>query len=344
MLAEWFTIASGDQGIAQTLATMRALALAAAQDPTIVQAARRVVRDVDGHDRWDTTAALFDWFTARYVYTLDPTGYELVVAPAVMLRQGARLGYLQGDCDDAVTLLSALLESVGIPTRFRVVSTSTPLPGDAGYSHVLLEAETEPGEWWPLDVTLDGARPGDRPPPQASEALYDASGFHVEEPAMIRRLGQWDFDASEFSLSNGGGGIALDPYGGGYDLGVSPVLNDPMYPDLGSGFVSVPGQLTMPSAGVTRTTDWGKIFGDVTGAVVKIGAGALPVLERYGALTPTPGSIPLQYPGETPTQYAARLAAGGFGSFFQTTPTSTLLLFGGGALLLLFLLRGRGRR
>lgn len=355
MIAQWSHIPAGDAGIATTLARMRALVNGALADPGLVQLARWVVRGIDGHDREATTGALFDWFMAHYTYTLDPLSYELVVAPRAMLNALARSGEIQGDCDDAATLLASMLEAVGVATRFRVVQTATPTPGDSGFGHVLIEAETAPGDWTPLDVTLTDARMGDRPPLTRAEAIYDASGWRTEGP-MIRTLRQWDF-GSDISLESGagfslvdtqfdGGGVALDP--GTFDLGVSPQafgdFSAQAWGTGGSGLIDsavVSGQI--PSAGVSGETDWSKVFADVTGAVVKIGASALPLLERYGVLQTPPGSVPLRYPGETDQQYAARVSAGGLQYTLSQTAPSWLLL-GGGALLLVLLLRRRGRR
>jgi hypothetical protein len=341
MIAQWSTLPEGDAGISATLARMRGLALDATRDPRIVQLARTIVAHVDGHDRWATTEAIFTWFADRYVYTLDPTDYELVVSPAVMLAQLAQSGYLQGDCDDASTLLAALLESVGVPTRFRVVGTPQ-APGDSGFIHVLLEANTAPDLWLPLDVTLDNTTPGDRPPTMPAEAIYDASGLHVEGDAMIRTLGQFDFElpAIDSGVIAPSGGSSFPMPSSAFDLGPTPVIASPDI-SLGSQVTGGPVTGTMPTGGVTGTPDWTSIFADVSGAVVKVGSAALPLLERYGALTPVAGSVPLQYPGETAQQYAARVAAGGFQHTLATTPTSTWLLLGGGVVLLVLMLRKR---
>ena len=59
------------------------------------------------------------------------------------------LDYKQGDCDDQVTLLASLLESIGVQTRYKAVGFT---PGH--FQHVFLEARDDnSGKWIGLDPT-----------------------------------------------------------------------------------------------------------------------------------------------------------------------------------------------
>ena len=84
-------------------------------------------------------------------YLMDPTDVELVQDPECTLRLRV------GDCDDKSTLLCAMLESIGHPTRFLAIGFE---PGI--YEHVLLE--TKIGEQWITCETTEPVEIGWRPP------------------------------------------------------------------------------------------------------------------------------------------------------------------------------------
>ena len=85
-------------------------------------------------------------------YVRDIRDVETVQIPIKTLE------YRAGDCDDMVTLLAALLESIGYETRFVAMGTR---PGH--FQHVFLEAQLPSGEWMALDPT-EPVRAGWRPP------------------------------------------------------------------------------------------------------------------------------------------------------------------------------------
>jgi hypothetical protein len=82
----------------------------------------------------------------------DPVGAEAVQLPTVTLE------IKSGDCDDKVTLLSALLESCGHPTRFCAVKVD----GSDRYSHVFLQ--TKLGKSWLSLETTEPWPPGQQSP------------------------------------------------------------------------------------------------------------------------------------------------------------------------------------
>ena len=102
---------------------------------------------------------IFIWVRDHVRYTRDVRGVETVQTPE------KTLDYKQGDCDDQVTLLAALLESIGIRTRFKAVGFR---PGH--FQHVYLQAfddEKPPGQWIGLDPT-EQVQIGWEPPNPAS--------------------------------------------------------------------------------------------------------------------------------------------------------------------------------
>ncbi len=96
--------------------------------------------------------ALFNFVRNKVRYTRDVRGVETVQTPVKTLE------YRAGDCDDMVTLLAALLESIGFETRFVAMGI---VPGH--FQHVFLEAQLPSGEWMSLDPT-EPVRAGWRPP------------------------------------------------------------------------------------------------------------------------------------------------------------------------------------
>ncbi len=120
---------------------MANLASQAKTTPLIRERALTIVGAVPGKDFRGEIDRLFVWVRDNVRYTRDVRGVETVQTPAKTLE------YMQGDCDDQVTLLAALLESVGIEARFKAVGFS---PGT--FQHVYLEARDN-GNWIALDPT-----------------------------------------------------------------------------------------------------------------------------------------------------------------------------------------------
>ncbi len=56
--------------------------------------------------------------------------------------------YRKGDCDDQAVLIASLLESIGHPTRFIAIKTSTFGP----YVHVYVETRIG-NKWFPVETT-----------------------------------------------------------------------------------------------------------------------------------------------------------------------------------------------
>lgn len=136
-----YRISPGIEGVRETLALMRSIVRKAKADPRVIEQARALTRTVPFKDWKAEAAALHRYVRDQIRYVMDPNGVETLSTPARLMELGS------GDCDDKVTLLAALLESVGHPTRFIAIGLA---PGEL--SHVYLE--TKIGDAWiPLETT-----------------------------------------------------------------------------------------------------------------------------------------------------------------------------------------------
>lgn len=109
------TLAQAPSGRAQsfhTLKLMRDCVRAARTDPRIIQAAVGVVYLTPERDAHAEASALFKYVRDYIRYIADVFEVETLCDPVMTLQR------MVGDCDDKTTLLCALFESVGFPTRF----------------------------------------------------------------------------------------------------------------------------------------------------------------------------------------------------------------------------------
>lgn len=96
--------------------------------------------------------AIYRYLKAEIAYVLDPYKVENIQTPK------ATLQLKQGDCDDMSLLSAALLQSIGIGTRFILAAPV----GQTAYSHIYLEFQDNAGNWVPFDLTL-GTFAGNEP-------------------------------------------------------------------------------------------------------------------------------------------------------------------------------------
>lgn len=89
--------------------------------------------------------AVFAEVRSRIRYTWDPVDYDAFQTP------GKTLELATGDCDDMVSLLGAMLRSIGYKVRSRVVWTK----GFSTWNHIYLLVQLPTGEWMALDATVD---------------------------------------------------------------------------------------------------------------------------------------------------------------------------------------------
>lgn len=123
---------------------MRELARSDLANFDIISLARWMVAAAPQHDTTEEIRLLHSLVRDQIRYVKDPSFAELIQTPSKTLEIG------QGDCDDKSILLAALLESLGIKTRFVAVAFND--PHEPIFSHVLVEAKNG-GEWVPLETT-----------------------------------------------------------------------------------------------------------------------------------------------------------------------------------------------
>lgn len=133
----------GEAGTAATLRLMSRMVQLYKRSPQIRETALELLSDVQEKNWRAEVNALFLFVRDHIRYTKDIRGHETLQLPPVTVELGS------GDCDDKSTLLAALLESVGHPTRFIAVGYRAP----NSFSHVYVE--TKIGDrWLPLDATM----------------------------------------------------------------------------------------------------------------------------------------------------------------------------------------------
>jgi transglutaminase-like putative cysteine protease len=133
-------IPNGRAGVVATVNKMRELVNQGKVDPQIRQAAQSIIFLQPEKDYYAEAEALFNFVRDTIRYTRDVHMVETLQTPAITL--ATRMG----DCDDQSTLLAAMLESVGIPTRFVVAGYS-----GNDFEHVYLQAWCN--HWIGMDAT-----------------------------------------------------------------------------------------------------------------------------------------------------------------------------------------------
>jgi len=162
--------------IAERVAYVHEQMVLGTRDPAVYALAREVVTRKCG-DTWcipekdhkGEMVALFNEARSRCRYTLDPTDYDAFQTP------GRTLELASGDCDDEVSLLGAMLRTIGIPVRSRIYQ----LQGADTWGHINLMAQDPgTGEWISLDLA----------------AINKPAGYEVPKSFIVK---QRDFDVLE---------------------------------------------------------------------------------------------------------------------------------------------------
>lgn len=133
----------GEEGTATTLRLMRRFIHDYKKASQVRETALTLISGVRQKDWVGEVRAIFNWVRDHIRYTRDINGVETLQTPLATMELGA------GDCDDKTTLLAALLESIGHPTRLVAAGYQAP----RRYSHVYLETRLG-ARWVPLDATL----------------------------------------------------------------------------------------------------------------------------------------------------------------------------------------------
>lgn len=135
-------VPSGAAGTRATLRIMANLVRRYRVSQKVRDVALRVVGHLPNKRYLDELEALRQWVSRNVRYTRDVHGVETIHTPDAVLE------LMQGDCDDQATLLAALLESVGMRTRFVAVGVRS-----AQFIHVFAEAHLPGYGWVPAETT-----------------------------------------------------------------------------------------------------------------------------------------------------------------------------------------------
>lgn len=101
-------------------------------------------KELQGRNPDETIKKVYRWIKTNVPYKSDPDDRERLTAPIHFVQRNQ----IGGDCDDMVMLLNALLESLGIKTRIKVVAWRKP-----EFTHVVSEAYNG-NRWIELDPTM----------------------------------------------------------------------------------------------------------------------------------------------------------------------------------------------
>ena len=134
-------IPNGKAGIRATLRLMSKIAKRYKKSPQIRELALALTRSIPQKSWSKEVAALHKFVRDDIRYIKDIRGCETIQTPIQTLRLGA------GDCDDKSTLVAALLESIGHPTRFKAVGFSK-----GNLSHVYTQTKIA-GKWYSVECT-----------------------------------------------------------------------------------------------------------------------------------------------------------------------------------------------
>lgn len=134
----------GKAGAYHTVGLMRAMVQDAKISPEVLQCAHSLIGLSPQHGEATEADTLFRFVRDDVRYIPDVLGVETLTEPAYVLAR------MSGDCDDKATLLAALLESVGKPTRFVLAGYT---PEHREYEHVYLQTLID-GEWLTMDPSV----------------------------------------------------------------------------------------------------------------------------------------------------------------------------------------------
>lgn len=86
---------------------------------------------------------IYDYIIRHDDYTHDPVGIERLQMPDATILTAA------GDCDDMAILSGALLESIGVPIRIRLIGAKPDK-----FDHIYIQYQSQGGAWKSFDPTL----------------------------------------------------------------------------------------------------------------------------------------------------------------------------------------------
>jgi transglutaminase-like putative cysteine protease len=174
-------ISSGEAGTDQTVGIIQSLVSDALSRSQIRLFTISILdrANYPGHDVRAAAEIIYNWVSQNIKFVDDPIDLETVQSPEVTVRLKA------GDCDDHVALLSAMLQSIGIPVRYVVIGSDR-----ESFSHIYIEALIS-GKWTSIDSTI--------PPPMGrvgrlnAKKIYNARGLSGESDPSQTVSSGWFF-------------------------------------------------------------------------------------------------------------------------------------------------------
>ena len=122
-------------------------------------------------------AAIYNWFVHNVSYVNDPYYNELIHRADALVNEYNKKGYIAGDCDDFTILACALLLSVGVPCRARMIKTHHPVHKQWNWAHIYPMAMLENGEFIAMDATEKDRFLGWEPPEGQQASLRKDQTF-----------------------------------------------------------------------------------------------------------------------------------------------------------------------
>lgn len=135
------TLPSGRAGVRATLEEMRLMTRNGKKNLEVRNTAGGLVSHLAQKNYLGEVKTLHRFVRDNIRYLRDIHGVETLQAPDKTLQYG------YGDCDDKSTLLAAMLESIGHPSRFVAVGKAPDK-----FSHVYVETLVG-RKWFPLETT-----------------------------------------------------------------------------------------------------------------------------------------------------------------------------------------------
>jgi len=179
-----YPLPAGDAGTARTIQFMRGCATGTdgAKHPKVRALALQIVRGLGPREYSRQIDAVYNWVKQNVEFRGEYR--ETLQTPVATLNLGA------GDCDDHVTLLGALLLTLGFQVRPQTVAKEV----NSDFAHVYLEVlDRSTGQWVPLDTTVINASPGWSPAEVRRRRAWRTWGQTGRQFAGVSKRGMGDF-------------------------------------------------------------------------------------------------------------------------------------------------------
>lgn len=187
-------IQSGEAGTKFVLKKMSELANKSTQNPDIIEFTSKVVETAPERNQKEEAKRIFLFVRDHIRYIKDPYRVETLFSPEAILglekdtkdNSWVLKGRRQADCDGKSTLAAAMLQSIGLPTRF--VAIKTPQQPKM-FTHVYVETRIG-NRWYAADTITK--KPFGWSYPWIVEKLYvdNATGKMKREPGAIGSIGE----------------------------------------------------------------------------------------------------------------------------------------------------------